>query len=197
MELGPRNPRHLLQLGECELHPEQSTLPVQQVTLQARRTLIVRDLAAVRGEEMSGLGSLGRMMVPMGEEIRKRRLNRMVSAAIHEDRADVANGALAERTNHLVKSTSYILKKYKKAAPSVVLHLHPTHFRFDQQDGSFSYNSSMRFLLEHLKAETVPHDMIDELLLSGVKFYEGTWYGTDNKACTLTDVTRLSDRPGP
>ena len=142
--------------------------------MQSRGVSTVRDLAAVPEEETSGLGSLGRVMVPMGVGIRRRRPNRMVSGVMDEDRADFANGAVAERNNHLVKSTSHILKKYKKAAPSVVLHLHPTHFRFDQQDGSFSYNSPMRFLLEHLKAETVPHDIIDELLLSGVKFYEGT-----------------------
>ena len=157
----------------------------------------MRDLAAVPGEETSGPESLDRVMAPTGEGFRKRPLNHMVSAAMDKGGADFANGAIAERTNHLVKSTSYILKKYKKVAPSVILHLHPTHFRFDQQDGSFSYNSSMRFLLEHLKAETVPHDMIDELLLSGVKFYEGIWEDSDNETCTLTDVTRLSDRPGP
>lgn len=72
-----------------------------------------------------------------------------------------------------VKTTSYILRKYKKAPPSVILHLHPTHFRFDQQDGTFSYNSPMKFLLEHIKNETVPHDMMEELILGGVKFYEG------------------------
>lgn len=165
--------------------------------MQSRAISIVRDLAAVPGEETSGLGSLDRVMLPMVGGVRRRRLNHIVSGAMDEDRVDSANGSVAERINHLVKSTSYILKKFKKAAPSVVLHLHPTHFRFDQQDGSFSYNSSMRFLLEHLKAETVPHDMMDELLLSGVKFYEGTWDERDNESYTLTGVIRLSDRPSP
>ncbi|MCJ1387397.1 Transcription factor spt20 [Xylographa bjoerkii] len=71
-----------------------------------------------------------------------------------------------------VKTTAYMLKKYRKAAPSLILHLHPTHFRFDLQDGSFSYNSPMRMLLEHVKSQTVPHDMLDELKHAGVKFYE-------------------------
>lgn len=30
----------------------------------------------------------------------------------------------------------------------------------------------MRFLLEHIKNETVPHDMMEELIAGGVKFYE-------------------------
>lgn len=71
-----------------------------------------------------------------------------------------------------MKITAYILKKYRKAAPSLVLQLHPTHFRFDMQDGSFSYNSPMKLLLEHIKAQTIPHDLLEELKHSGVKFYE-------------------------
>ena len=72
-----------------------------------------------------------------------------------------------------VKTQPYILKKYRNKAPSLIIHLHPTHFRFDQQDGSFSYSSPMKFILEHLKSQTVPHDMIEELQAADVKFYEG------------------------
>ena len=74
----------------------------------------------------------------------------------------------------LVKTTSYILKKYSKSPPSLIVHLHPTHFRFEQQDGSFPYNSEMKVIIEHIRAGTVPHDLIEELLRSGVKFYEGS-----------------------
>ncbi|KAL8931301.1 MAG: hypothetical protein Q9211_007073, partial [Gyalolechia sp. 1 TL-2023] len=73
----------------------------------------------------------------------------------------------------LVKAPSYILKKYKNKPPSLILHLHPTHFRFDQQDGSFSYSSPMRIMLEHLRSQTVPHDIVEELNAAGVRFYEG------------------------
>ena len=31
----------------------------------------------------------------------------------------------------------------------------------------------MKAVLQHLKDETLPHDIMDELLSSGVKFYEG------------------------
>ena len=77
------------------------------------------------------------------------------------------------RSEPYVKDQAYILKKYKGAAPSLTIHLHPTLFRFDQQDGSFSYNSPMKFVLEHLRDQTVPHDMIEELNQAGVRFYEG------------------------
>ncbi|KAI4181077.1 MAG: hypothetical protein L6R41_006830 [Letrouitia leprolyta] len=72
-----------------------------------------------------------------------------------------------------VKAPSYILKKYKNKPPSLILHLHPTHFRFDQQDGSFSYNSPMKIMLEHLRSQTVPHDIVEELNAASVRFYEG------------------------
>ncbi|KAL8869191.1 MAG: hypothetical protein Q9174_004451, partial [Haloplaca sp. 1 TL-2023] len=72
-----------------------------------------------------------------------------------------------------VKTPGYILKKYKNKPPSLILHLHATHFRFDQQDGSFSYKTPMKIILEHLRSQTVPHDMIEELNNAGVKFYEG------------------------
>ncbi|KAL2220580.1 Spt20 family-domain-containing protein [Thermoascus aurantiacus ATCC 26904] len=72
-----------------------------------------------------------------------------------------------------VKTTSYILKKYAKCPPSLTVHLHPTHFRFEQQDGSFPYNSEMKVIIEHIRAGTVPHDMLEELLRAGVRFYEG------------------------
>ena len=77
------------------------------------------------------------------------------------------------RSEPYVKDQAYILKKYKGVAPSLTIHLHPTLFRFDQQDGSFSYKSPMKFVLDHLRTQTVPHDMIEELNQSGVKFYEG------------------------
>lgn len=72
-----------------------------------------------------------------------------------------------------VKDTRFILKKYRNAAPSLIVHLHPTHFRFEQQDGSFSYNSPMKIILEHIKLSTVPHDLMEEFAAAGIKFYEG------------------------
>lgn len=72
-----------------------------------------------------------------------------------------------------MKTTQHILKKYAKHPPSLIVHLHPTHFRFEQQDGSFPYNSEMKVVIEHIRAGTVPHDMMEELLRVNVRFYEG------------------------
>jgi transcription factor SPT20 len=75
--------------------------------------------------------------------------------------------------NFVVLSESHILRKFKGCAPSLIVHLHPTHFRFDQQDGSFSYHSEMRVFIEHLAKGTIPHDMVEEFRKSDVKFYDG------------------------
>jgi transcription factor SPT20 len=67
----------------------------------------------------------------------------------------------------------YILKKYRGCEPSLVVHLHPTHFRFDQQDGTFSYKSPMRIFIEHLRTKKIPSDLVDYFTEQGVAFYEG------------------------
>lgn len=97
-----------------------------------------------------------------------------------------------------VKSQAYILKKYRKAAPSFTIHLHPTNFRLDQSDGSFSYNSPMRAILQHLREQTVPHEMLEELHLNHVKFYEGARRRVAACLGLYADVvSRLPHRPDP
>ena len=72
-----------------------------------------------------------------------------------------------------VPRASHILKKFRGRPPSLIIHLHPTHFRFDQQEGSFAYNSEMRIFIEHLHKGTIPHDMIEEFRKTEVQFYDG------------------------
>lgn len=72
-----------------------------------------------------------------------------------------------------MKTRNYILKKYRGSQPSLIVHLHPTFFRFDQQDGNWPYDSDMKSFLEHLLSQTVPHDMLEEFHNAGVTFYEG------------------------
>ncbi|OTA57918.1 hypothetical protein K449DRAFT_436929 [Hypoxylon sp. EC38] len=68
---------------------------------------------------------------------------------------------------------SYILKKYAGQPPSLIVHLHPTHFRFDQQDSVFPYKSPMKLFLDHVRSRTIPHEILHDLNDSGVTFYEG------------------------
>ncbi|KAF2767384.1 hypothetical protein EJ03DRAFT_329282 [Teratosphaeria nubilosa] len=72
-----------------------------------------------------------------------------------------------------VRTTDYILRKHRGKPPSMIVHLHPTHFRFENQDGSFAYDSPMKFIIEHLRAQTLPHDLLPELLANNVPFYDG------------------------
>ena len=72
-----------------------------------------------------------------------------------------------------VRTAAYILRKHKGKPPSLTIHLHPTHFRFDSQDGSFAYDSPMKFVIGHLRKQTVPHEMMKEMLESNVPFYDG------------------------
>lgn len=75
------------------------------------------------------------------------------------------------------------------------------HFRFDQQDGSFSYQSEMRVFIEHLQKGTIPHDMLEEFRKSGVKFYDG-WlivrvvdHKSAAKAAATTGAEAEDDKP--
>lgn len=72
-----------------------------------------------------------------------------------------------------VRTSDYILRKHRGKPPSLAIHLHPTHFRFGGQDGSFAYDSPMKFVLEHLRRQTVPHEMLEELLANDIPFYDG------------------------
>ena len=72
-----------------------------------------------------------------------------------------------------VRDSAYIFRKYKGKPPSLIVHLHQTHFRFDGQDGSFAYDSPMKFVIEHLRKHTVPHEMMEDLLVNNVPFYDG------------------------
>ena len=72
-----------------------------------------------------------------------------------------------------VRSSQYILRKHKGKPASMTIHLHPSHFRFENQDGSFAYDSPMRFVLEHIQTSTVPHEILEELLSAKVQFYDG------------------------
>ncbi|KAF7955082.1 uncharacterized protein EAE97_000341 [Botrytis byssoidea] len=95
--------------------------------------------------------------------------------------AGIRSGSVAEefviqqvaQSQPYVKTEHYILHKYRKSPPSLIIHLYATHFRFDQQQNSFSYTSPMRVLLDHLRQKTIPHELVDYFILNEVAFYEG------------------------
>jgi len=72
-----------------------------------------------------------------------------------------------------VRTSSYILRKHRGKPPSLKIHLHDTFFRFDGQEGSLPYDSPMKFVIRHLREQTVPHELLEELLSNNVPFYDG------------------------
>lgn len=72
-----------------------------------------------------------------------------------------------------VITKAHILKKFKDRQPSLTVHLHQTHWKFEGQEGSFAYDSPMRAFLQHLRKSTLPHDMLEELLTGNIPFYDG------------------------
>lgn len=66
-----------------------------------------------------------------------------------------------------------ILKKHRGKPPSMIVHMHPSFFRFDSQEGSFSYQSEMRMFIDHLRRKTIPHDLIEDFRRENVRFYDG------------------------
>ena len=72
-----------------------------------------------------------------------------------------------------VRDSPHILRKFKGKPVSLTIHLHPTHFKFEGQDGSFPYEGDASFVLKHLKRGTVPHEMMEELLSNNIPWYDG------------------------
>ena len=65
-----------------------------------------------------------------------------------------------------------ILRKFNDRPPSLRVYLHLNHFRLGDSQESFSYASPMKELLQHIRAKTVPHNMVDEFYAWGVPFYD-------------------------
>lgn len=88
-------------------------------------------------------------------------------------RFPITTFVILNANSRIVKTDEYILKKYRGHPPSLIIHLHAAHFRFDQHEGSFSYKSPMKMLIEHLRLRTVPHDLFDFFATFNVPFYDG------------------------
>ena len=55
----------------------------------------------------------------------------------------------------------------------------------------------MKVLLEHIRYQTVPHDMLDELKQAGIKFYESLFFCYPSPCVKLTLYYRLSYSADP
>ncbi|PRQ70249.1 hypothetical protein AAT19DRAFT_11481 [Rhodotorula toruloides] len=76
-------------------------------------------------------------------------------------------------TYNVTRFTRQVLKRHRRAPPSLVIHLYPTHFRFEHQHGNFAYDSPMKCFLEAVREQKLPTDLLEVLDESGVVYYDG------------------------
>lgn len=76
-------------------------------------------------------------------------------------------------TEPYVRDSHFILAKHAGKPPSLTVHLHETTFRFEGQDISWTYDSTMSCVIRHLKRQTVPHELMEELLSPLIPWYDG------------------------
>ncbi|EPX75311.1 SAGA complex subunit Spt20 [Schizosaccharomyces octosporus yFS286] len=71
------------------------------------------------------------------------------------------------------RKSEEIRKKYQNEEPSLILHIHKYHFRFEQQDGAFTYNGPVKTILHYIRMELIPPDCLEVFQNSNIKFYDG------------------------
>ncbi|KAK9322563.1 Spt20 family-domain-containing protein [Lipomyces orientalis] len=72
------------------------------------------------------------------------------------------------------ETSEEILQKYKDFPPSIEFHMHPTHYRFGNQDAIIPKNSPLiKNFLELVELEQIPPAAVEIFKEAGVQYYEG------------------------
>ncbi|KAG2237292.1 hypothetical protein INT48_009025, partial [Thamnidium elegans] len=66
-----------------------------------------------------------------------------------------------------------LLKRHQKDPPSLCLHLYPTYFKFEHEDGFFSYKSQFKDFLTCIKDKRLPGDLMDVFNDASCRYYNG------------------------
>ncbi|KAI8970169.1 Spt20 family-domain-containing protein [Mycotypha africana] len=66
-----------------------------------------------------------------------------------------------------------LLKRHENDPPSLCLHLYPTYFKFEHEDGFFSYKSQFEDFLKCIKEKRLPDDLMDVFNEASCRFYDG------------------------
>ncbi|PVU89567.1 hypothetical protein BB559_005060 [Furculomyces boomerangus] len=85
--------------------------------------------------------------------IRKKKKNRKLRAAILGDTA--------------------FLKKYRNSPASLIVHLFESYFKFEKQEGVFSYNDTTKFFFNSLNEGRIPIELLSIISDVQCKLYEG------------------------
>lgn len=80
---------------------------------------------------------------------------------------------LQKLSNTISLSSTEILERYEKSEPSLTLHFHANHWKFEHQDGMFLYNSPARQILEAIRNEQIPVDCLEVFRDVKIRYYEG------------------------
>ncbi|KAK9480858.1 Spt20 family-domain-containing protein, partial [Lipomyces japonicus] len=94
---------------------------------------------------------------------------------LEEDAYYKATGKLPKLEEYsFLESTEDILNKYKGHPPSIELHIHPTHYRFGNQDAIIPKNSPLiKNFLEMVELEQIPPAAVEIFNESGIRYYQG------------------------
>ncbi|KAK9458109.1 Spt20 family-domain-containing protein [Dipodascopsis uninucleata] len=75
---------------------------------------------------------------------------------------------------HFAESSAEILEKYKDHPASIEFHIHPTHYRFGNQDAIIPKNSPLiKSFLELVELEQIPPAALEVFREAGIRYYEG------------------------
>ncbi|ORY05916.1 Spt20 family-domain-containing protein [Clohesyomyces aquaticus] len=77
-----------------------------------------------------------------------------------------------EEPKRYVVTQRDILSKFSGCEPSLRVYLYASYFKINDSQDSIPYHSPIKNLLVHIKTKTIPHDMLEELHLTGVPFYD-------------------------
>ncbi|ORX55810.1 hypothetical protein DM01DRAFT_1304435 [Hesseltinella vesiculosa] len=66
-----------------------------------------------------------------------------------------------------------LIERYNHDPPSLILHLYSTYFKFEHEDGFFSYKSQFKDFLTCVKEKQLPADLMDIFNEASCRYYEG------------------------
>ncbi|KAI8595934.1 Spt20 family-domain-containing protein, partial [Dissophora ornata] len=84
-----------------------------------------------------------------------------------------------------------LLQKYKRSPASFIIHLYETHFKFENQDGVFLFNSPMKIFLKSIQEKRLPPGLLDIIKSAQCPYYEGCLIAevVDHRKKKESDVT--------
>ncbi|EME47284.1 hypothetical protein DOTSEDRAFT_69277 [Dothistroma septosporum NZE10] len=102
--------------------------------------------------------------------------------------SDMEPGAKKRKLDEpYVITKEHVLRKFAGKPPSLVLYLEQHFFKFEGLESTYAYDSPMKDFIKHLRQQTIPHTLIENLLSEPITFYDG---------CLIVEVhnNRMSDK---